>query len=272
MAAVRVATYNILHGMTLDNAATDPQRLADAAAATEAHVLGLQEVDVDQARSGEVDQTAVVSRALGARWHAFVPALYGTPGLERSWQPATSLDGSYATNWSANGGPRPRYGIALVSRLPVVRWAVKRFNGVRIRLPLAAPGEGGWRFMLVPDEPRIALAAVVEGPSGPFTVVTTHLSFVPGVNAAQLRAIAGWAEPMPGPVILLGDLNLPGTVPARLTGWEPLVTTETYPSPAPRVQLDHVLGRRLPADAKLGEHVWLGPVSDHRATGVDLNL
>ena len=70
------------------------------------------------------------------------------------------------------------------------------------------------RLVPVPDEPRLAIAAVVEGPAGPFTVVTTHLSFVPGYNVRQLRALTRWVARMPGPVFLLGDLNLPGALPA----------------------------------------------------------
>ena len=46
----------------------------------DADVIGLQEVDRFQPRSGGVDQTAVVADALGAEHWRFVPALHGTPG------------------------------------------------------------------------------------------------------------------------------------------------------------------------------------------------
>ena len=124
----------------------------------------------------------------------------------------------------------------------------------------------------MPDEPRAALAAVVDGPHGPFTVVATHLSFVPGVNARQLRAIVRWAASMPRPVFLLGDLNLPGGLPARVSGWQVLAHAPTYPSFGPRVQLDHVLADGLEQGAVRSDHVWTLPVSDHCAVGVDADL
>jgi endonuclease/exonuclease/phosphatase family metal-dependent hydrolase len=123
---------------------------------------------------------------------------------------------------------------------------------------------------MVPDEPRLALAAVIEGPVGPVTVLTAHLSFVPGWNVRQLRAIARWARSMPAPRFLLGDFNLPGAVPRLVTGWTQLARVPTYPSWRPRVQLDHVLADRpTSVDAT---HALRLPVSDHCALAVDLEL
>ncbi len=72
-------------------------------------------------------------------------------------------------------------------------------------------------------------------------MVTTHLSFVPGYNVRQLRALVRWVARMPGPVFLLGDLNLPGALPRLVTGWRQLARQPTYPAYGPRVQFDHVL-------------------------------
>ena len=86
--------------------------------------------------------------------------------------------------------------------------------------------------------------------AGPVVVANTHLSFVPGWNVAQLREIVRWARTLPGPRVLLGDLNLPGPV-ARLTSrWTPAGRLATYPSWKPRVQLDHVLLDGLPSTAQ----------------------
>jgi endonuclease/exonuclease/phosphatase family metal-dependent hydrolase len=131
---------------------------------------------------------------------------------------------------------------------------------------------GRTRVAMVPDEPRAALAAVVEGPHGPFTVVATHLTFVPGFNARQLRAIVRWTSDLPRPVLLLGDLNLPGALPRRISGWRALSSARTYPSFGPRVQLDHVLADGLEPHAVRSDHVWRLPVSDHCALGVDVDL
>ena len=126
------------------------------------------------------------------------------------------------------------------------------------------------RVVWVPDEPRVALAAVLEEPR--VTVAVTHLSFVPGVNVVQLRRLRRALAELPGPHVLLGDLNLPGALPARITGWQPLVTGPTFPAPAPRLQLDHVLGHDLPGDAAKDARILHLPLSDHRAVTVDLTL
>jgi endonuclease/exonuclease/phosphatase family metal-dependent hydrolase len=91
------------------------------------------------------------------------------------------------------------------------------------------------------DEPRVLLSAIVDAPGGPMTVATTHLSFVPGWNVKQLRRVVRVLRTMPPPRLLLADLNLPGGLAARLSGWLTLARRPTYPSPAPRVQFDHVL-------------------------------
>ncbi|GMA88494.1 hypothetical protein GCM10025868_37440 [Angustibacter aerolatus] len=80
-----------------------------------------------------------------------------------------------------DSGAGPRYGIGLVSRYPVLAWRVRRLPASRAVLPFPVPVEGSRvpRLLLVPDEPRAALAAVVDAPGGPLTVVCTHLSFAP---------------------------------------------------------------------------------------------
>ena len=43
-------------------------------------VIALQEVDVQQSRSGLGNQIADVAEVLGAKHWAFAPSMYGTPG------------------------------------------------------------------------------------------------------------------------------------------------------------------------------------------------
>jgi len=124
-------------------------------------------------------------------------------------------------------------------------------------------------LMLLDDEPRIGLAAVVDAPGGPLTVAVTHLSFVPGWNLRQLRRLRRELAGLPTPRILLGDFNLPGRLPAAITRWPDGYAGATYPNPDPKVQLDHVLverGRLVPS----GGGVARLPVSDHCAMWVDL--
>jgi endonuclease/exonuclease/phosphatase family metal-dependent hydrolase len=93
------------------------------------------------------------------------------------------------------------------------------------------------RWWWVPDEPRAAVAARLES----LTVVATHLSFAPVTDARQLARLRRWVEQLPGPVVVAGDLNLPGGLPSRLLRATPLVRGATYPAAAPRIQLDHLL-------------------------------
>ena len=61
------------------------------------------------------------------------------------------------------------------------------------------------------------MAARIEGPHGPVTVVTTHLTFIPGWNLVQLRHLAR-ALRGAGPLVVTGDLNLGPGAPASPAG------------------------------------------------------
>lgn len=259
MTRVRLGTANLLHGFDVTDGTTREETLRRGFRGLDVDVLGLQEVDRHQPRSDGLDQTAAVADEVGATWWRFAPALVGTPG--GSWVPATEQH--------LDGFPGPSYGVGLLTRFPVRSWTSRTFRAARVGLPLAVPGRG---LVRVPDEPRVALAAVLDGPAGPVTVVTVHLSFVPGWNVAQLRALVRWLAPLPRPRLLLGDLNLPGRLPARVTGWTPLARVATYPAWRPRVQWDHVLADGLAPGAAHSATAHRLPVSDHRALLVDVEL
>jgi endonuclease/exonuclease/phosphatase family metal-dependent hydrolase len=124
--------------------------------------------------------------------------------------------------------------------------------------------------VLLQDEPRMAIIAVVEQQGVRVTVAGTHLSFVPGWNVRQLRSLKRELADWPRPVVLAGDLNLPGNVPAVVTGWRRAVRAATYPSTGPRVQLDHILVGHGRLEAT-GTRLRLG-ISDHCAAYADLVL
>jgi endonuclease/exonuclease/phosphatase family metal-dependent hydrolase len=262
---VRIATFNLLHGRSLADGSVDEFALRDAVAALDADVLGLQEVDRGQQRSHLVDQAAAVADALGAPHWRFVPALHGTPDTDGRWTPWR--DGDPGDDLTNNA---PTYGVGLVSRLPVQSWHVHRFRPAPIGMPLMVPGRRGLTH--VHDEPRVGVAAVLETPSGPLTVVTAHLSFMPGWNVAQLRTLARWARELPGPRLLIGDFNLPGVLPRLTTRWAQLARAATYPSWRPRVQFDHVLADGIDESAVREVQVMRLAVSDHCALAVDLEI
>ncbi len=260
---VRVATFNLLSGRSVAHGGIDEADLREAARQLDADVVGLQEVDRAQERSRLVDQTAVVAAELGAASWRFVPALRGTPGRgPTEWSRSFDDDGA-----TVDG---PTYGVGLVSRVPVTSWHVRRFGPAPVSMPLKVPGLKG--LTTVPDEPRVAVAGVVAGPRRPFTVVTAHLSFVPGWNVAQLRDLSRWARTLPGPRLLVGDLNLPWAVPRLTTGWTQLARVPTYPSHRPRVQFDHVLADGLAESAVRDVQAMRLPVSDHCAVVVDVDV
>ena len=257
MAILRFGTLNLLHGSSIRTGSANEADLRSATGALDADLLGLQEVDRGQPRSNKTDQAAVVADELRAPWWRFSPVLSGTP---LDWSRANPGDESVGSG----------YGVALVSRLRVLHWDVLGFPAAPVSLPLTVAGRRG--LTRVPDQPRAALAAVVVGPEGPFTVATAHLSFVPGWNARQLRAVTRWLASLPPPRILCGDLNLPGRVPGSLTGWAELARAPTYPSWRPRVQWDHILASGIGPDAVRAATTMRLPVSDHCALVVDVEV
>jgi endonuclease/exonuclease/phosphatase family metal-dependent hydrolase len=259
---VRLATFNLMHGRSLYDGQVDPARLGEAVAGLDADVLGMQEVDRDQPRSGGADLAALAAAAMGGRAaHRFAPAVIGTPG--ETIRTVTASDA---------GVGEPHYGVALATRWPVLSWRVARLPAARMRSPVYVQGPTGG-MILLDDEPRVLLAAVVDGPSGPMTVATTHLSFIPGWNVRQLRQAIRALRTLPAPRLLLGDLNIPGRMAAVASGWRMLARRPTYPSPMPRVQFDHILldprgGGGLPPVRAVATPAVT--VSDHRPLVVEL--
>ena len=257
---MRLASFNILHGRSLDDGRVDMTRLTSACAALDADVLGMQEVDRNQVRSGEIDQTEMVARAIGATAWRFEPAIIGEPG--RVWRPARDGD--------ADDTAARAYGVALVSRLAVRAWHVVRLPAAPVRSPVYATGSR--RILLLRDEPRVGLAAEVETPAGPMIIATAHLSFVPGWNVMQLRRLVATLRRLapPGrPCVLMGDLNLPRAVARLASRWRPLAAIKTFPARRPSIQIDHALAHG-PVPPVRAAHASALSVSDHRALVVDL--
>ena len=254
----RFATFNIASGRSSQDGRLDLAGFADAIATLDADVIALQEVDRDQQRSAGADLTVLAADAMGAEHQVFAPTLYGTPGSR--WQRADD---------------RPRdgaaYGCALISRFPLLNVRIVGIPAPPVALPLWVPGPG---LVIVREEPRVAIVADVDfGSGGLVTVVGTHLPFVPVWKGQQLRRLVREVAPRADPLLLLGDLNLRGDTPARLTGYTALASAPTFPSTRPRFQLDHVLlrGRRDELGAVVATSTPSLPVSDHRPLVVDID-
>lgn len=253
---IRLVTANVQHAL-VDGRQVDLDRLGAALAALDADVVALQEVDHGQARSDGEAQAYRLAAALGMPEHRFVPAIRGSldPAWRRRRAPRTAGgdDGRLPAP--------PGYGVALLSRHPVRAWRAMRLPG--LNLPGLPP--------VGVDEPRVAVAAAVATPDGPLTVAATHLSKSEPWKGAQLRRLRRRLRHAPRPLVLLGDLNTRGGLPARRTGWRELVHVPTYPRTRPWIRIDHVLADGPVTAAGAARAVDLG-VSDHRAVVVDVVL
>jgi len=253
---MRIATFNILHGRTVGDG-VHPDRLAECVRQLDPDILALQEVDLEQQRSGRSDLTAVAAEAMGAQSHRFVAAISGTPG---------------ATWMAATGEEQPgtaAYGIALLSRFPATSWQVVRLPRIPVRFPMYLPGPD--KVMIVNEEPRAAVIAQLDTPLGPMSVANTHLSFVPGWNRRQLRRLVKDLRGLPGPHILAGDLNLTPEAASKYSGLRPLASAPTFPADAPTRQLDHILTDD-PALCARNSTAPAAALSDHRPLVVDIEL
>jgi len=278
---MRITSWNFLHGQPLKPPVDDPnglerdevaeQRYAGAVQTLESDLIALQEVDFNLERSGIENQSSAVARIMGAAHWGFAPAISGTPGVK--WRKLKSDEQLVITD--SNIGQVKElgsYGIAIISKVPVKSWLRLELGRSIIGMPLLIGNEKGKLAILyVKDEPRVAIAAVLENG---WTVINTHLSFVPLVNIYQLFRLSRWAtfieREYSTKVILLGDFNLPGGIPSKLTSWKRATQSLSYPSWAPKISFDYILMRQ--EHLAESEEVTTPDldISDHRAISIDL--
>ena len=204
-------------------------------------VLSIQEVDHFLPRSNSVNQVQEIAKAMKAVDWAFAPAIIGTPG--EKWRALNDSDESIITAKSQGEGG---YGIGFASTIPVTAYERIELGRSPVGMPLLVPGgedgKGKPRFIYVQDEPRVALVAHLENG---WSIINTHLSFVPGFNIAQLKKIKRWAEKSAAQtgnkVAIIGDLNLPKGLPVVGSQWKSLITQNTYPSWGAKIQFDYIL-------------------------------
>lgn len=274
---MRITSWNFLHGQSLKPGATEDGAQIVAAQIVGAQivadlgsdVVALQEVDYRLARSDGSRQIADVAQAMGTQWWGFAPAIKGTPGekwraLEAREQRVLTADDSDNQNGY--------YGIAIASKIPVTKWHRLELGRAWIGMPLVVANEAGKpRFLYVKDEPRVAIAAVLENG---WTVINTHLSFVPFVNIYQLLKISRWAKKLEveysTKIILLGDFNLVWGIPSKLTKWKRATQRLSYPSWKPAISFDYILARKESLSAMHEIELPDQIISDHRPITVEI--
>ncbi len=209
---LRVATFNIHHGVGLDNL-LDLERVAATVESTGADVVGLQEVDVHFGeRSNFVDQATWLADRLG---------MYVVFGANLDRDPLTP------------DAPRRQYGTAILSEHRITEWT---------NTLLPRP-EGG--------EQRGLLEALIQVRGLPVRVFNTHLQHNSQVERlAQVAAIRDALAGTDESVVVLGDLNARPDSPEIANLTEDLVDAwvtagvgdgYTYDAATPHARIDYVM-------------------------------
>ncbi|MGP4000046.1 endonuclease/exonuclease/phosphatase family protein [Streptomyces sp. 8N706] len=247
---LRAATYNIAAGSGADHV-FDPARTAEALRALQADVIGLQEVDVHWGSRSE--------------WRDLAAELAGSLGMRVSFAPMYSLDPL------AEGGPRREFGVAVLSRFPVVSFENHEITRLSTQVPdpVPAPAPGFAEVVVRAHGVRVHLYA-------------THLDYRadPAVRQAQvadMRRIMAEDCDRHGRCprqLLVGDLNAtPGAAElaplwGRLTDAVPAGGALTYPARQPVRQIDYVT---VSAGIRVRHAAVAGTLaSDHRPVVADL--
>ena len=275
---MRVISWNLLHGQKIPPTNSQDWQAEIVGAAKKVadelqpNFIALQEVDYFQSRSDLTNQTKLVAQSMQLKYWAYLPTLIGTPG--EKWRSVKDLKNSIITESSIDKNPKASYGIALATNWPIKKLYVKKLGRSIVGMPLLIPKDNGKgvRFIYVKDEPRVALIAELENG---YTIATTHLSFVPGVNIFQLNKLSSYLKKLPGLALLTGDLNLPGNLPSKFSGFKSLISQATYPSWKPKIQFDYIMLRK----SELKSVSSIKPIkstatgiSDHTPIGVEIQI
>lgn len=217
---LNVMTFNIHHGEAPGGAASLDE-MARLIARHEVDVVALQEVDRHWSnRSAYADQVEELAARLGM--YAFFGPIYDLPSAEP-------------------GRPNRMYGLALLSRFPIVEGR----NNVLTRLPTVGSEA---RTRLMPGFPMIAID--VDGVV--LQVYNTHLDYRgdPSVRRQQVAETVALLAEETAPRVLMGDLNAPPEAPELAPLLDLLVDAWrvrgagdgfTYPADEPVRRIDYIL-------------------------------
>ena len=213
-------------------------------------IVGLEEVDVHWAdRSGFVDQASRLGESLGMAVR--FAHIYELPG-------------------ATDGAPKREFGVALLSRYPIVAWE----NDTLTRLSTQSENA-------VPTRMPGLLAATLDVHGMRLRVFVTHLDYRkdPSVRQTQVAEMLARINAVDSPTLLLGDLNASPDAaelqPLFARMHDSWLTAAgpgfTYPADSPSERIDYVL---VSPNARVDTaFVPVVPAaSDHRPVVVDLSF
>jgi endonuclease/exonuclease/phosphatase family metal-dependent hydrolase len=245
---LRVMAYNIQAGAGSDHA-FDLERQARAIESEHPDLVGLEEVDVDwAARSDYVDEASWLAHRLHMR--VFFAPIYTLPP-DRA------------------GAPDRRFGVALLSRFPILRARNLEITRLSTQVPDPVPAPA-------PGFPEVRVLARGR----PLWVYVTHLDYRadPSVRVMQVADMKQIMDRRHGRKLLLGDFNAQPDDPELAPLWTGLTdamtvagqrTTPTWPADVPTKRIDYVTFS--PSDMEVsGVHVPDTLASDHRPVVADL--
>ena len=244
---LRVMAYNIQAGAGTDHV-FDLERQARAIESEHPDLVGLEEVDVDwAARSDYTDEATWLARRL--HMHVFFAPIYDLPP-DRA------------------GAPDRRFGVALLSRFPILYAKNHDITRLSTQVPNSVPAPG-------PGFPEV----LVSAHGLPLWVYVTHLDYRgdPSVRTAQVADMDAIMDRRHGRKLLLGDFNAQPDDAELAPLWTRLTdamtavgqrTTPTWPADVPTKRIDYVT--YSPGMRAVDAHVPDTLASDHRPVVTDL--
>jgi endonuclease/exonuclease/phosphatase family metal-dependent hydrolase len=241
---VRVMTYNI-HGCVGADRDVNPDKIAAIIADLDADIVALQEVDAGHPAREYRNQAQMIAGVLGVE-HIYFPV---------------ELEGLR------------RFGLALLSRFPIIRFD-------QIRLPNVYP--------LLNPRKRGALRTLLQTPAGRVYLINTHLSLFRLERRLQLTALMSGGDftavPADEPLVFCGDFNA-GPSSDTYKQMSRLLTDvqtasnsgpveATYHAKSPFFRLDHIFvsSHFTPLKTKVCRTADTAAASDHLPLVVDLEL
>lgn len=249
MSTVKVMSYNLHFGVGTDGT-YDLARIAEAIEASGANVVGLQEVDGHWSARSRYEHMA---ESLASRLNmqmVFAP-IYELPPAEE-------------------GRPVRRFGVALLSRFPIVRAANRRLTRLSTQSREAMP------------ERMAGLAEAVLDVAGiPLTVYVAHLDYRsdPAIRTVQVGELLELVGEDRFGKLIVGDFNAGPNAPelqplfaAFRDTWSDISDEAgfTFPAAEPASKIDYILAgeglRTIAVD--IAESL----ASDHRPIMAELEL